>query len=145
MVMTGIRRTASTGRRARGFTLIELMIVVSIVAILLAIGVPMYGEQVRKSRRAAAKSDMLELVQRLERWHTVNNTFVGFSTAVVTSPSNAATPAYRITPSALTQNTYLLTAVPEPLQADDQCGTLTINQANVRTESGANTTVAQCW
>ena len=58
-------------KHAKGFTLIELMIVVAVVAILATIAMPSYQEHVRKSRRAQAKADLVELAQQLERHHTV--------------------------------------------------------------------------
>src|SRR5690554_6217446 len=61
-----------------GFTLIELMVVVAVVAILAAIAIPSYQEQVRKSRRGQAQADLVELAQRAERSHTVNNTYAEF-------------------------------------------------------------------
>ena len=59
----------------RGFTLIELMIVVAIVAILAAIAYPSYQEHVRKTRRAQAKTDMMETVQQLERRFSARNSY----------------------------------------------------------------------
>ena len=57
-------------RSARGFTLIELMIVVAIIAIISAIAVPMYGNYVQKSRRTDAKAKLMEVAQSLERCFT---------------------------------------------------------------------------
>lgn len=59
----------------RGFTLVELMIVVAVIAVITMIAVPAYNEQVRKSRRGLAKSDLLELTQCAERFHTTNGTY----------------------------------------------------------------------
>ena len=59
-------------RSARGFTLIELMIAVAVVAILASIAYPSYMDSVRKSRRGQAKADLVELAQILERYHTNN-------------------------------------------------------------------------
>ena len=72
---TRVFRGRMIRRAGAGFTLIELMIVVAVVAILAAIAVPSYQEQVRKSRRAQAKADIVEYVQMAERFFTVNNTF----------------------------------------------------------------------
>ena len=76
---------------AAGFTLIELMIVVAVVAILAAIAVPSYQEQVRKSRRAQAKADLVEYAQMAERFFTVNNTYVGFTLPTTQSPREGGT------------------------------------------------------
>ena len=79
------------GRTGAGFTLIELMIVVAVVAILASIAVPAYQEQIRKSRRAQAKADMVEYAQMAERYFTVNNTYVGF-----TLPTSQSPPGWRV-------------------------------------------------
>jgi type IV pilus assembly protein PilE len=62
----------ATLSRARGFTLIELMVVVVIVTILLAIAVPSYMQQIRQSRRTEAKTALLDLAGREERYLTTN-------------------------------------------------------------------------
>src|SRR5262252_10898029 len=62
-----------TPRRApRGFTLIELMVVVVIATVLLSIAVPSYMSQVRQSRRTEAKNAVLELAGREERFFATN-------------------------------------------------------------------------
>lgn len=129
-------------KRQSGFTLIELMIVVAIVAILAAIAVPAYNEQVRKSRRGAGKAVMMETVQALERFHTVNNTYAGFTPTSLASPSGSTGTAqhYAITVSNLGVATYSISAVPQNAQAVDTCGTLGI------THTGAKSpTTDGCW
>lgn len=140
--------SAQAPRANRGFTLIELMIAVAIVAILASIAYPAYDDSVRKSRRGQAKADMAELAQRAERWHTVNNTYVGFWASVPTgdriSPRTGGTTAYAIT-QAETANTFTLTAAPQGGQTKDTaCGTLTLNQAGQKTRSGTGT-LSTCW
>lgn len=134
------------GRRSRGFTLIELMIAVAVIAILAAIAYPSYQDQVRKSRRAQAKADLVEMTQILERYHTVQNTY-GTNLASVPglyaqSPRNG-TAQYSIAISNQAANTFTLTATPSTTtkQNKDKCGILTINQANVRGSGSAGTTV----
>ena len=128
-----------------GFTLIELMIVVAIVAILAAIAVPAYNEQVRKTRRAQARSDVMALVQALERFHTANNTYTGYPNAAVNSPASG-TAFYAITPSNLAATTYTLTAVPVAGtdQANDRCATLAITHTGAKTTT-SGLPVADCW
>lgn len=67
----------TTAQSIRGFTLIELMIVVGIVAIIAAVGVPAYTNQVNKAYRADAQSALMQLASAMERFRTVNNTYCG--------------------------------------------------------------------
>ena len=130
---------------ARGFTLIELMIVVAVVAILAAIAVPSYAEHVRKSRRAQAKADLVEYAAAAERYHTVNNTYVGYNfpngTNTIQSPREGGAAAYTLTMNTAAR-TFTLTATAGTAQSKDKCKNLSVNQANVKT---AGATLSECW
>lgn len=132
-------------RAVAGFTLIELMIVVAVVAILAAIAVPSYQEQVRKSRRAQAKADIVEYVQMAERFFTVNNTYVGFALPATVSPREAgATARYNLAATTQTATQFVLTATATGPQASDRCGDLSVSNTGLKTESGS-ATLAECW
>lgn len=147
---TGIRGAIDARRgRERGFTLIELMIVVAVVAILAAIAYPSYQEYVRKARRAQAKADLVELAQMAERFHTVNNTYDGFGGSsgndlpITQSPREAGSTAhYTIAMNIHTQSAFKFTATAaSEAQKKDKCGNLGINQAGVKTPGE----LADCW
>jgi len=127
-----------------GFTLIELMVVVAIVAIITAIAVPSYQEQVRKSNRGLAKSDLLELTQCAERFHTTNTTYTGFDAATACDVDGKDGDKYDFGVANITRTTFTLSATAQGGQVDDKCGNLGINQANVRTHS-AGTAADRCW
>lgn len=134
----------SRNRRDSGFTLIELMIVVAIVAILAAIAYPSYQEHVRKTRRAQARVDMMETVQRLERFYSARNTYAGFTPTTISSPPTG-TAFYTLTVAGpLSATAFTISAAPQAGQATDKCGTLTINQAGAKGQKAGMTT-AQCW
>lgn len=76
-------------RHHRGFTLIELMIVVAVIGILAAVAYPSYTESVLKGRRAQGRTALAELLQQQERYMTQNNCYLGFTT----NASFSATPA----------------------------------------------------
>jgi len=126
--------------KQKGFTLIELMIVVAIIAILGAIAFPSYQDQVRKTRRASAKADLMELASYMERYFTENNTYVGATIAA----SGIANDNYAFTNPipGLGATAYTLTVVPAGGQAADGCGTMTLTQTGVKAHTGAE---AGCW
>ena len=127
--------------RSRGFTLIELMIVVAIVALLAAIAVPSYARYVEKARRADAKSALLDAAQRLERCYTQNNTYVGCPVATGLTGDGF----YTIAAPTQEANAFTLTAAPAGPQVNDtRCGTLTLNSDGSRVASGSLGT-DRCW
>ncbi len=141
---TEIRNRSMRGaRRARGFTLIELMIVVAIVAILATIANASYQHFVKKSRRAAAASCLQERAQFMERYYTTNLTYAG-----APNPAQCGADlndfyviAFSGTPTA---KAFTLTATPTARQNDPTCGTLSINAQGVRGKSGTGN-IADCW
>jgi len=124
----------------KGFTLIELMIVLAIIAILAAIAYPSYQEHVLKTRRALAQGCVLELAQYMERYYTTNMTFVG---AVLpnTSCTSDLAGKYNFTSGGIAATTYILTATPVSPQDQDLCKTMKINELGVKTTTG----LAGCW
>ena len=117
----------------RGFTLLELMIVVAIVAIVLSVAIPNYG---MRTNRSEAISNMLELSQWMERQFTVFGSYDDTGIAappITTSPKAAAgggmTVNYLLS-SIATPITYTINATPQGNQANDTCGTLSIDQAS---------------
>lgn len=135
----------------RGFTLLELMIVVVVVGILAAIAVPSYQSYAIKTRRAAAAACLMELSQFMERFYTTNLRYDQSTTgAAVALPStqcqNSLTGHYTFTFSkAPTQRAYTLQAAPQGIQATQdpqKCGALALDQAGVRGSTGGS---SECW
>ncbi|HQW81519.1 MAG TPA: type IV pilin protein [Pseudomonadota bacterium] len=139
-------KCSPASHRAGGFTLLELMIVVSIIAILAAIAYPSFMEQVVKTRRKAATGCLMEAAQFMERYYTTRLTYVGADPALACETDIAD--SYVIAaPTGLTATAYSLTVVPQGSQAthDTKCGTLGIDQAGIRTKSGTASAVSDCW
>lgn len=113
-------------RTARGFTLIELMIVVAVVAILAAIAFPSFREQVRKSRRSEAMAEVGRLQLAMERWRAERPTYAN-SPASATYPAPVSNTYYTIAiaPGA-SATSYTVTATPAGSQEGDRCGVLTL-------------------
>lgn len=135
------------GRLTRGFTLVELMIVVAVVAILAAIGYPSYQSHVRKTYRSDAKNILLEAAARQEEYFLDNRTYttdlanLGYTT---NSDGTVDTEhgAYKLSVSAAGATSYSLLATAQGDQANDDCGNLTLNNLGVKGVSGAGTS---CW
>jgi type IV pilus assembly protein PilE len=132
--------------RNAGFTLVELMIVVTIVGILSAIAVPAYTSYTTRTHRAAARACVSEATQFMERYYTTNLTYAGAVLALGCQTEGGLNTRYTITANTLSQSTYRVVATPTGAQAtrDTACGTLRVNRAGTRTISGTGD-VDECW
>lgn len=135
--------------RAAGFTLIELMITVAVIAILAAIALPSYQEYVRKSRRADAQAFMSEVVARQQHFLLDRRSYAvsitdapGINGLGMTIPANVSS-FYTVTVATNNagQPTFVITGLPTGSQASEKCGTLTIDQRGSKTASGTGS----CW
>ncbi len=130
-------------RFSRGFSLIELMIVVAIVAILAAVALPSYEEYVRRGARAEARAAMLKMAQYQER----NGVYVDVDSSTASEPwaslnfsgSTKANRKYDIT---FDDADGTVTATAANGFADAVCSPLTLTSQGVKGSTGA---VATCW
>ena len=127
----------------RGFTLIELMVVVAIAALLLGVALPSYNDSVRRGRRSDAADVITGILQAQERWRGLNPSYAS-SLTTLNQPTTSALGYYQLALSAATGAGYTLTAtaVTGKSQAQDSgCTTLTVTVAG-----GSPTyTPAGCW
>ena len=133
----------STSAHAQpGFTLIELMITVAIIAILAAIALPSYKNYIVKSHRTEAQAAMLSLAQYLESKYNASFSYPAEANIPpsLKNPSNVST-YYTISVSiANASQTYTITATPTSAQNDTLCGTLTLKEDGTKTP-----TTSGCW
>jgi type IV pilus assembly protein PilE len=158
-------QTAAT-RPSPGFTLIELMIVVVIATILLSIAVPSYMSQVRQSRRTEAKTAVLDLAGREERYFSTNGALYSITptdlgylgaafpalvgpdnyyTLTVCSPASAANCDPNANPPAAPSYYITATAAAGTSQAADaQCQSFSVDSTGQQFSTGTLTS-QQCW
>ena len=132
--------------KQRGFTILELMIVVAILSLLAAVTYPSYNQYVKRGYRSEGRAALMDTAAKLERFYSDNNRFAtaddtfpaltGFSTSTESGKYTLS-----ITTSG-TYQTYTLTATPN--FTDPECANLTYTQAGARGISGTGT-VNNCW
>jgi type IV pilus assembly protein PilE len=125
-------------KTSRGFTLIELMIVIAIIGALAAVGYPAYTSSVQKGKRADGIGGLLSLAGRMEEFYMNANTYTTATVANPTSPDGF----YTLSITAQTDFGYTLTATTIPVGADTECGNLILNSLGQKTDSAGN---GNCW
>jgi type IV pilus assembly protein PilE len=162
-----MRKPFTRGNRATaGFTLVELLVAIIVLTIIVSIAVPSYSNQVRKSHRTEAKTALLDLASREERFLSTNGAYtndagqlgynqstgntmfqvgVGSNYYQVSVCVGATIPTSCGSAQAInTAAAYYLVAVPQGQQAKDtSCGNYTLDNTGVQGNSGTSTT--GCW
>ncbi len=141
-----------------GFTLLELMVTLAIVAILAGLAYPSYRHAILKSKRAEGSGALLQLMQQQERYYLAHGRYIAFSSASVDpderrfkwhSGSSAPASAYEISAvpcaGSTLQECVQLTAVAGTAQVnaqhrDPQCGLLSLSSSGARSPAAP-----ECW
>jgi len=133
---------AATTRGVRGFTLLELLIVMTVIALLASVALPGYQQSVVNSRRTDARVALNALASRLERCFTQFGTYAA-AECDIDSPVASPEGFYQVSVER-DAAAYALTAEPRGAQADDTaCGTLSVTSTGLRSASGDNPD--RCW
>lgn len=140
-------RAIKKRRLQKGFTLIELMIVISILGIVAALAYPSYAESVRETRRSDGMAELMQLMQQQERFfqnnrsYTIDFTELGYASASVESKNNM----YTISAAACggdIARCVQLTATPKDAMAGD--GTIALDSRGQRSATG-NAAASGVW
>jgi type IV pilus assembly protein PilE len=136
--------------RPHGFTLVEILVALAIVAILAAFALPSYRDSTLRAARADGKAALMQVASDQERFYSNNFTYSTNAVPLAATPAATLTSRdgnYLVSVAACASGTiancFVASAAAQGDQAADACGTLTINELGVRTASGGS--VADCW
>jgi type IV pilus assembly protein PilE len=129
--------------RAGGVTLVELLVVVTILGIVAAVAIPSYRAYVVRANRSDAKSATLAMASQLERCFTRYNAYDDANCPVTIT--NVPSPeGHYLLNAEVAASTFTVTATPQGEQAQDPCGSFSLNSSDVRAVGGTES-VADCW
>ncbi|WP_413625839.1 type IV pilin protein [Luteibacter sp. Lutesp34] len=133
-------------RQSRGFTLIELVIVVLIVAILAAVAIPSYRKYIIRSHRVDAQAALIDVAAREERYFYSKNAYTD-SLDDLNASKTMAGDRYEIGVAVATSTAFRVEAKALSDQAahDPECQTLTLNNLGAQGSTGTKTNDPVCW
>ncbi|NNJ95494.1 MAG: type IV pilin protein [Halobacteria archaeon] len=146
--MTRDRYGARTG--TGGFTLVELMAVLLIIAVISGLAWPAYREQVMKTRRSNGMAALVELAAHMELYYADHGTYAGATLGPLTGnlfPATTPGGHYRLAITAQNDLYYVISATPanQGNPQRDRCGTFTLDSLGNRGLSAHATGISQCW
>ena len=137
----------------KGFTIIEMMVVLLIISILAAVAYPRYNETIQRSYRAEGQAFLSEVAARQERYFAQNNHYIipdagadssALSQLGLVSPAQSATKKYQLEIT-LEEGDGGYTLIAQQQFNDLRCGDLTLNALGIKGLINTDKTVAECW
>lgn len=134
--------------RQRGYTLMELLLTVSIITIVASIALPSYRQHVKRSHRGDAMAALMRVANAQEKFYLQNNTYAG--TLAELNITSTANDYYTLSIVDANINAFSATAIPKsggPQADDDQCATFAIDSTGAlsATNSGGADNTSYCW
>ena len=132
--------------QTKGFTLIELMIVVAVVGILSSIAMAFYGDNVIAANRTEGRAALAETAGSLEKCRSLYGAYNSASCNVVVTPVATKSNYYSVSATAIAVSSFTLTAAPvvgEVQASDSDCGSLSLTNTGIKTSTGGNPPA--CW
>lgn len=136
-------RRAGRKPGAGGFSLLEIMVVVTIIGILAAIAWPSYTNYVLRSKRVEGRAALLDAAARQERHYSDNYSYSNSLSRLGLSANTES--GYYTLSLAVSSANQNFAASAAPTFTDTECGSLTITHTGKKSISGANANLARCW
>ncbi|MEI7784914.1 MAG: type IV pilin protein [Betaproteobacteria bacterium] len=142
---------AAAAESVRGFSLIELLTVLLIVGLLASLAWPSYRSYLQRSHRAQAAAALLQAQQFMERYFSVQGSYLGAAGQKPSLP--AALQAvivdgqtlYLLQIEQADAVSYQLRAQPQGAMSSDPCAALTLSHTGLKGRSGSTATAQECW
>lgn len=129
-------------KQLKGFTLVEMLVVVAIISILAMVAYPGYQQYVLRTNRSEAHALLNDAAARQERFFAQNNVYATTAAALGYASDMSASNLYQLTIANPTAASYTLTAISQ--RTDETCGNLTLSEAGARGQTGTGG-VDRCW